>query len=253
MDKEKTPQNAVIWTWWDYGYAFQLYARRSTFHDGGSQASPKTYMIARSFSTSDPREGWLITSFVTNYGLTGLAKLLKEGHTAKEIMDNIRNGVYQRPLKTPIYWVFTEDLIGKFGWIHYFGSYDFDKKEGIFGRIIAPTCKLVSPNIIQCPELNNALIDLNNGLINLGNQSLPIKIFHFFDGKDLKSKKFFDQGLVVEIVRGSNNQTGLFILEPPSDETLFNEMFILRKYDPRFFELVYDNFPHMVIYRVKSE
>lgn len=249
--KEKTPKEAVIWSWWDYGYAFQLYARRATFHDGGSQGSPKTYMIARSFATSDPREAWLITSFVSNYGLTGLAKLLKEGHTAKEIMENIRNSLYQKPLKNPVYWVFTGDLIAKFGWIHYFGSYDFDKKEGIFGKIIAPNCKLLSANLIQCPDLGNALIDLNNGLISFSNNSLPIKTFYYSDGRELKSKKFFDQGLTVEIVKTPNNQTGLFILEPPSDETLFNEMFILRKYDSRYFELLYDDFPNMVVYKVK--
>jgi undecaprenyl-diphosphooligosaccharide--protein glycosyltransferase len=37
--KHNTPKNSVIWTWWDYGYAFQLYARRATIHDGGSQAN----------------------------------------------------------------------------------------------------------------------------------------------------------------------------------------------------------------------
>lgn len=251
--KEKTPKNAVIWTWWDYGYAFQLYARRATFHDGGSQGSPKTYFIARSFATSDPREAWLITSFVSNYGLTGLAKLLKEGKPAKEIVEEIKSGKFYQPIKTPVYWVFTEDLIAKFGWIHYFGSYDFDKKEGIFGRIIAPTCKLVSNNLIQCEELNNALIDLSNGFITVSNKHIPIKDFYYYDGKDLTKKRFFEQGLTVEIVKGKNNQTGLFILEPPSDETLFNEMFLLRKYDPRYFELVLDDFPNMVVYRVKSE
>ncbi len=249
--KEKTPKEAVIWTWWDYGYAFQLYARRATFHDGGSQGSPKTYMIARSFATSDPKEAWLITSFVSNYGLTGLANLLKEGLTAKEVMENIRKGLYQKPLKQPVYWVFTGDLIAKFGWIHYFGSYDFDKKEGLFGKIIAPNCRIISANLIQCPDVGNALIDLNNGLINFSNNSLPIKNFYYSDGRDIKSKRFFDQGLTVEIVKTPDNQTGLFILEPPSDETLFNEMFILRKYDSRYFELVYDDFPNMVVYRVK--
>ncbi|MGB9761567.1 MAG: STT3 domain-containing protein [Caldimicrobium thiodismutans] len=252
--KEKTPKNAVVWSWWDYGYAFQLYARRATFHDGGSQGSPKTYMIARSFATSDPKEAWLITSFVANYGLTGLAKLLKEGHTAKEVMENIRNGLYQKPIKTPIYWVFTADLIDKFGWIHYFGTYDFDKKEGIFGKIFVPQCKFISTNLIQCPQLNNTILDLNEGLIRIANEYIPIKYLYYSDGKTIQSKKFFDQGIyTVEIVKTPNNQTGLFILESPSEATLFNEMFILRKYDPRFFELVYDDFPHMVVYKVKSE
>ncbi len=251
--KEKTPKNSVIFTWWDYGYAFQLYSRRAVFHDGGTQTTPKTYFVAKAFTTSDPQKGWLITSFLANYGLTGLAKILKEGVPAKEIVKTIEEGKYTQPLKQPIYWVFTEDLISKFGWIHYFGSYNFDKKVGIFGKILAPTCKVIAPNQIQCPDLKDAILDLNAGIITVGNQVIPIKDFHYFDGKELKSKRFFEQGYVIEIVKAPSNETGLFIVEPPGDTSLFNQMFILRKYNPRYFELVYDDFPHMVIYKVKTE
>lgn len=167
-----TPKNAIVLSWWDYGYAYQLYARRAVFHDGGSQGSPKTYLIARALSTSDPREGWLLTSFISNYGLSGLAKILKEGKTAKEIVEEIKEGKYAKSIKDPIYWVFTDDLISKFGWIYYFGSYDFDKREGIFGKIIAPTCKIIASNLIQCTELQDATIDLNNGIISVKNASV---------------------------------------------------------------------------------
>ncbi|MFN3567299.1 MAG: STT3 domain-containing protein [Caldimicrobium sp.] len=251
--KEKTPINAVIWSWWDYGYAFQLYARRAVFHDGGSQTSPKTYFIARSFTTSDPREAWLITSFVSNYGLTGLAKLLQEGISVEQIFEKIRNGEYSKPINAPIYWVFTKDLIPKFGWIHYFGSYDFKKKEGIFGKILVPVCRIISTNLLECPELDNARLDLNNGLILVKNETYPVKELYFRDKNSFHKKEFYPQGFVVEIVKGANNQTGLFVVQPPSDKTLFNTMFILRDYDPRYFELVYDNFPNMVVYKVKSQ
>gem|GEM_PF-521422 len=251
--KEKTPKEAIIWTWWDYGYAFHLYARRATIHDGGTQASPKTYLVARSFATSDPKEAWLITSFVSNQGLTGLAKILKnENITAKEVMEKIRTGHYYQEIKSPIYWVFTEDLIAKFGWIHFFGSYNFDKKEGIFGKIMVPACKVLNPQLLQCPELNNALIDLNLGLIRVENQSVPIKNFYIQEPNQLIEKNFYPQGYTVAIVR-AGNQTGLILAEPPSDESLFFKMFILRKYDSQYFELVYDNFPQMVVYRVKAK
>jgi dolichyl-diphosphooligosaccharide--protein glycosyltransferase len=248
-----TPKNAIVFSWWDYGYAYQLYARRAVFHDGGSQGSPKTYLIARALSTSDPREGWLLTSFISNYGLSGLAKILKEGKTAKEVVEEIKEGKYAKSIKDPIYWVFTDDLISKFGWIYYFGSYDFDKREGIFGKIIAPTCKIIASNLIQCPELQDATIDLNNGIISVKNASVPLKNFYYYDGKTLTEKKFFEQGYTIEIVKTASNQTGLFLVEPPADNSLFNQMFLLRKYDPKYFELVYDNFPHAVIYRVKPE
>jgi dolichyl-diphosphooligosaccharide--protein glycosyltransferase len=253
--KHNTPKNSVIWTWWDYGYAFQLYARRATIHDGGSQASPKTYLVAKSFAVSNPEQAWRVISFTANYGLTGLAKLLKEGKRASAIVEDILAGKFDMPINTPIYVVFTDDLISKFGWIHYFGSYDFNKKEGTFGQIISPQdCKIIAPNVIQCADLDNATLDLANGIINIKNGTIPIKDFYFHDGKELKTKHFFENGdYVVELVRTREGKFGLLLLPSQQADTLFNRMFILRQYDPRYFELVYDNFPISVIYRVKPE
>ena len=252
--KHNTPKNSVIWTWWDYGYAFQLYARRATIHDGGSQASPKTYLVAKSFAVSSPEQGWRVISFTANYGLTGLANLLKEGKRASAIVEDMLAGNFDKPLKTPIYVVFTDDLISKFGWVHYFGSYDFNKKEGTFGQIVSPQdCKMIAPNVIQCADLDNAILDLTNGIINIKNGTIPIKDFYFHDGKELKAQQFFENGYVVELVRTQEGKFGLFLLLPQQADTLFNRMFILRQYDQRYFELVYDNFPISVIYRVKPE
>ncbi len=256
--KFNTPKEAVIWSWWDYGYAFQLYARRATVHDGGSQTSPKTYLVARSFATYDPQEAWRIISFTANYGLTGLTKLLKNGKSAPELMKEIQQGLYEKPINTPIYIVFTDDLIAKFGWIHYFGSFDFKKKEGEFGRILTPQqCKFVNPqvstNLIQCADLENAILDLANGIISIKNGTAPIKTLFYHYGKELKVKNFFEVGWVVELLRNKEGQLGLFLLPTPQENTLFNRMFLLRQYDPNYFELVYDNFPVSVIYRVKTK
>jgi dolichyl-diphosphooligosaccharide--protein glycosyltransferase len=256
--KHNTPKNSVIWTWWDYGYAFELYARRATIHDGGSQASPKTYLVAKSFAVSNPEQAWRVISFTANYGLTGLAKLLKDGKRASAIVEDILAGKFDMPLKTPIYVVFTDDLISKFGWIHYFGSYDFNKKKGDYGQIvIAQNCKIiedskVDPNVLQCADLDNATLDLTNGIIKIKNDTIPIKDFYFHDGKELKAKHFFENGYVVELVRTQGGKFWFFLPSQQAD-TLFNRMFILRQYDPRYFELVYDNFPISVIYRVKPE
>jgi undecaprenyl-diphosphooligosaccharide--protein glycosyltransferase len=252
--KHNTPKNSVIWTWWDYGYAFQLYARRATIHDGGSQASPKTYLVAKSFAVSSPEQAWRVISFTANYGLTGLANLLKQGKKASAIVEDMLAGKFDMPIKTPIYVVFTDDLISKFGWVHYFGSYDFNKKEGTFGQIVSPQdCKMIAPNVIQCADLDNAILDLTNGIINIKNGTIPIKDFYFHDGKELKAQHFFENGYVVELVRTREGKFGLFLLPPQQADTLFNRMFILRQYDQRYFELVHDNFPISVIYRVKPE
>lgn len=254
--KENTPENAVIWTWWDYGYAFQLYSRRATFHDGGSQATPKTYFVARSFAITSPEEGWYITSFISNYGLKGIIESLLNGTSAKDLTKKIEKGDFAKKIKTPVYWVFTKDLISKFGWIYYFGSYNFDTKKGTFGKILFPRCRdnPYFKNIIDCEDIK-ARIDLNSGII-YPREGIPLKIKTFYkrDKKGLYKKEYFKNGdYVVEVVEiPGEKMNQVFLLPPQEAKSLFNQMFLLRKYDPKYFELVFDDFPEMVVYKVKS-
>ena len=43
----------------------------------------------------------------------------------------------------------------------------------------------------------------------------------------------------------------LFLTAEQPYISMFNQMYILRNYDKRYFELVYDHFPVMVVYKVK--
>jgi dolichyl-diphosphooligosaccharide--protein glycosyltransferase len=144
-------------------------------------------------------------------------------------------------------------LIPKFAWIHYFGSYDFDKKQGIHGNIIAPEkCFMTTANVLDCQDIG-AKLDLNVGVVTAGNQSIPIRKLVVKDPKGMIEKKFFENGVIVEIVKFKENHAALFILNPMLAETLFNKMYLLRSYDPAYFELVLDDFPHMVVYKVKEK
>jgi asparagine N-glycosylation enzyme membrane subunit Stt3 len=44
--KDLTPKDAKILSWWDYGYAIVYYSKRTVFHDGGTQFSIKTPLVA---------------------------------------------------------------------------------------------------------------------------------------------------------------------------------------------------------------
>lgn len=48
----RIPADAQLWLWWDYGYAAQYYARRTTFADSGSL--PGWYPLAH--TTTSPRQ-----------------------------------------------------------------------------------------------------------------------------------------------------------------------------------------------------
>jgi len=146
-----TPENSWIWTWWDYGTAIQYLAGRAVFHDGQSQGSPKTYFVATSFSTPDPKVAHNVILGISNIGAKGINELLKEGKKPEEIRNLIFSGAFSKPLSNPIYWAFTGDEIGKFAWINYFGTWNFDLKKGIKSPIYRlSNCRSLKPGILAC-------------------------------------------------------------------------------------------------------
>lgn len=51
--KQRTPQDTLIWSWWDYGYYWQYRTRRATFFDGGSQDELRLLVAALPMGCSD--------------------------------------------------------------------------------------------------------------------------------------------------------------------------------------------------------
>lgn len=245
-----TPKSAVIWTWWDYGTAIEYLANRATFHDGQSQIYPKTYFIATSYSDSNPKIAYNTISAISNIGNTGIENMLKKDYKPQEIRDKIFDGQFNAPLKRPIYFAFTGDEIGKFGWINYFGTWDFKKKKGLFEPIgHLGECKSVSNNTIACGlnEVNTQKLTFKTPSLSLGIHTLAI-----YKDKKLDIKNSDSGNLYIDVVYQDNSKIDVYILQKQSFHSMFNQMFILRNYDPLYFNLAYDNFPTMVLYKVNK-
>ena len=247
--KELTPRNSWIWTWWDYGYAIQYYSNRGVFHDGGSQYSPKTYFVATTFSTASPKVAYNAILAVANLGASGIEKLLKEGKRAQEVRDAIFSGKFSKPLRNPVYWVFTSDEFGKFGWINYFGTWDFNLKRGRRG-LLKPLkkCIVIENNVLNC---DNLIFDLNRGEILVSQRKIPLKLLVYREKDGLKEKSYHKSGLILEFINDKNPKMA-FLEDEQTYRSMFNQMYILRNYDRRYFELVLDWFPTSVVYKVKT-
>lgn len=50
-----TPEDSMIWLWWDWGYAAQYFGRRETICDGAKHGGPSLYLPAAVFATDNPR------------------------------------------------------------------------------------------------------------------------------------------------------------------------------------------------------
>ena len=255
---KQTPPNAWIYTWWDYGYAIQYYARRATFHDGGSQLSPKTYFVALGFTTPSPLAAYNITKTLTVCGKKCIKKLLEEGKTAQQIKEMFVNGTLLKGKKVnhPVYWVFTQDLIGKFYWISYFGSWDFKTLKGthhpIYGAVCVPqSLKYYICNIGGKP----ALFDTWNLLLVLGrNRAIPIKYFAIRTPQKLEVEKNqeYPYGEALEkVYTYKRNTYAWFVTDIGGFKTDFNQMYILRNWNKNYFEKIKEKFPNYLFFKVR--
>ena len=76
--REKTPEDAVIWAWWDHGYALTYYARRATINDGSIHAGELTVLNAIPYSTDSFRLAANFMQFYVTHGMTGMHRINRQ-------------------------------------------------------------------------------------------------------------------------------------------------------------------------------
>ena len=68
--RAKTPADALVWTWWDYGYFLQCRAGRKTLFDGGSQTADRYFVVGRGIVEPDAR---LAANWIRFFAARGVA------------------------------------------------------------------------------------------------------------------------------------------------------------------------------------
>ena len=254
--KKKLPKDAWVWTWWDYGYMFQYYSGLATFHDGGCQLSPKTYFIARSFTTGNYTEMVNIIDYVAN---TLIDDIVEDADAmgAEKLVDKVVKGdFYKGKTKHPVYIVFTRDMIKKFAWIHYIGSWDFKKGKGekkLLKELVCVRGHGDNSNVLVCNN-KRVILDLSPDEMALiaGGRKFGIgMIVKAGEDRATEVEPTGKRGFIL-VLRQKKEATYAYVVpDVKTMMTSFVQMYLLGEYDQNLFEKVYDNFPEMVVYRVK--
>ncbi len=89
----KTPKDAVIWAWWDNGYALTYFARRATINDGSIHSGERTYFNALPLAFTDFRLSANFMQFYVARGMHGINEFHKatgkDKNTAMELIKKI--------------------------------------------------------------------------------------------------------------------------------------------------------------------
>ncbi|OGX42078.1 MAG: hypothetical protein A3H41_01590 [Omnitrophica WOR_2 bacterium RIFCSPLOWO2_02_FULL_45_28] len=151
--KEKTPQNAILNSWWDFGDWFKVIARRRVIFDGQSQVYPQAYWMAKTILTHDENEAATILRMLNNGGnnafeiintqikdpleaallIESVVKLTPEW--AEKVLKNFlppeaKEKVMQLLFSIPAaasYFIVEDTMVPKIGAVSYLGNWDFSK------------------------------------------------------------------------------------------------------------------------------
>lgn len=249
LGQSSQDRQAVVATWWDYGYIATLFSGLPTLHDGGSQTSPTTHFLARSMLEKEQsRSVGLLKSLATD-GIAGIGNFQTAGELDYHFDKAASMG------SPPLLLVVTNQMAGWMESISKIGNWDIEKGEPIQlrGNPDGPevhykpiNCRFNAyPRHLNC---NGLKIDLENGLID--GQPLLVGWAHTRDGSMLRDRRFdHDADHAIQIVQNGNRITA-YLLHRQLYESTFNRLYFQGVIDHPSLSLHYDDYPHIRIYRI---
>jgi dolichyl-diphosphooligosaccharide--protein glycosyltransferase len=235
--------NPKIVSWWDYGYAMEDVTGYATYHDGGSQTTIKTYLIAKSFASSKQKELRDITSYLNNNGIEEIEKTPHDDYN--EMMNKILN--FTASPKDDNYILFSSDMITKYRAISEIGTYDLKTGKTSPGGFQPLNCTSFKEQELSCGKL---MLNFETGLIN---GQLPIKkVIYINKGYIEESFDFYNKGIYVQLLTQGKTLIGVFLLEEDTYNSNFNQMYLLGNFDKNLFEEIYNKYPTLRVFKLKK-
>ena len=247
-------QDAVLASWWDYGYSALLFNDGQVFHDGGSQTSPRTHYIARGLLSSSPAELASILKFIA---ADGEKEIFKPQNDVNAIEEKIKQAG-EAAASAPIYLFLTSQMSQWMPSIGKLGAYDTARGKAfpppnvlgkrLHGYLRLDCVSTAQQYRVQCGQ--NA-IQLDSGMVD-GKKAFSALV-QAEKGKTAWAKQFDDpmQRPVLFIEQTENLRPKISAMAVSLFFSNHHQMFHLGNINARYFELVEDNYPHSRLYKVK--
>ncbi|QWR78261.1 STT3 domain-containing protein [Candidatus Magnetomonas plexicatena] len=229
--KKFVPPDSKMFTWWDTGYALQSIGLK-TYHDPGPMTQEITYFTARGLTVTSQRELYSILCYIDR-----VASKSKVNDNAKE---KIQKAINLTPnLKgNNVYVLFSNDMILTFNAVTNIGNWDFDAKVRQYKKPIK--------------FLRETSLESERGILN-GN--IPVKSIITVDSGEIKDTQTFinnPAGQYLEIIKSGQTVLYILLMDEGIYQSNFNKMFILGIFDKNLFEEIYNDFPHVRLYKAKG-
>jgi len=279
--KNNTPGNAVLWAWWDHGYAITYWARRATINDGSIHSGERTVYNAIPYATDSYRLSANFMNFYVTHGIHGvrqfrnsvkdhseglniLKEVLKAGPLkAKDIINSLKLTASPEQDSTedwlkflfpentrPIY-ILVDSLLPRIAyWWYWFGTWDIEKQDGIHPSFNLYYNISQSDNIIT--NDSDLRIDAKNGILYSRNRG-RYQLSHIYQMKRGNlSKKEYDKNssLGFEYIESSGFGA---LCDNNISESVFNKLFIRHSYPEKYFKPIRLRAPYYQIWEIKGD
>ncbi|MDO5536734.1 MAG: STT3 domain-containing protein [Desulfovibrionaceae bacterium] len=250
--REMAPKDAMVWQWWDWGYAEHHFGGRPAIADGAQHSGPSLYLPAAVFATDNPRFARQLIRYTSECGnVPGNVFAGLDAEGAQALMDRLRSP------GTPLvkgagrqFVVVSYEMLRLGFWISHYGSWNFATRSAEAGALSIVTQALAY-------QLENGLVQLEGATSSIAPASINV-----FEETGLTCRNYVQEWF--ESHRGASREERQEFLNTrrnvnfffnrvtgeklAMDARLYNslmaQLLLADPQDPRFspyFKLVYDN------------
>jgi dolichyl-diphosphooligosaccharide--protein glycosyltransferase/undecaprenyl-diphosphooligosaccharide--protein glycosyltransferase len=231
-------------TWWDYGYPIWYYSDTNTLIDGGKHNNDN-YIISKIMQTTSPTlaanlSRLAVETYVDN-NYSVVANKLFEGKDPNEVLTNLDNPTFKLPPKSrDIYLYMPYRMLDIFPTITLFGNLDLSTGKKERNIVFYPT-RVKSKTDGKLLFRNGIIFDLKEGTLAIGKNKHKIKDFIITDNKkngdiQIGGKQYYKNSDLYVVYMRSYNR--FVIMDKEIFKSMYVQMFILGRYDKRYFEPV---------------
>ncbi|MDX9974701.1 MAG: STT3 domain-containing protein, partial [FCB group bacterium] len=215
-----TPQDAVIWSWCDYGYPLSHWGRRPTICDGASHSGEMLTYSAMPLHAKSPRQAANFMYFYVKHGVPGMRRVLEtfgnDWHHARDFLRRMHDlerheipealGDYPEipssdvgqwaeflyPEETrPVYLYLDRQTMRVAHWWFWFSTWDTQARQGIHPYYIL--FHEMSPDL-SGRRIRHAdgLFDINlgTGLVKFGERSVMLETLNLIESGATESRSY---------------------------------------------------------------
>ncbi|MFC1591140.1 STT3 domain-containing protein [Thermodesulfobacteriota bacterium] len=277
--RKQTPPDAVVWAWWDHGYALTYYARRATVNDGSIHSGERTVYTAIPFATDSFRMAANFMQFYVIRGMSGMQQIYRAAGDKSRGLELAKNILAAGPedgrllirkaglapsanLKTeddwlrflfpaekrPVY-LFLDRLLTKIvGWWFYFGDWNIASQSGT-KPIFRPyySVRNQGNRLVGSDGLN---IDLDKGLLVMGKRAAMLSGTAVRKARRLQKQEYPQKGYRFEWFEQARFGA---LMDERVAETVFNKLFVRHIYPKKYFAPVQLSSPIFQLWEVHGD